>query len=239
MNEPKRLLLGEASERERALLEAGAREEPPPGAAALFAASLGLPMPGSAPTPSESPLAQPHEKLTTGKSASGKLATGKLVVKWLAFAGAGLMAISSSWLVGKPGPEHRTSRAPSAPAPAQVAEELGGDEAASSPGLSASERAPLPSQTSSIAAEIAQLERVRTLLRANQSASALRELAGYEARHAHGALREEADFMLIEALAQAERRHEAQKRAARFRDAYPRSIHAARVRELMESLDAR
>ena len=245
MNDPERLLTSDVSEREYRLLRAGASEEPPRDGAARLAAALGvapsslaLPDARSASAPraaSQPPAAQP--------GSAGTPAASGWAAKWIALSGAGVIAVAGTALFVQRTQVARTT------APAQVSEPAS---AAGASAVDLAESTPPPAEGAerpqgaaparanrSIADEIAQLERVRVLLTRREAGGALQLLAAYERDNTHGALREEAHFMRVQALALGGQHADARRSARSFERLYPKSVHSARVRSIAESLGAR
>jgi hypothetical protein len=280
MNDLKRLLLSDASEQERTLLQAGASEEPPVDGARRLAVALGVAS-GSSEDPrrAEGDGAGQAPQPSGGSVATHVVRAG--ATKWLALTTAGLLAVAGTTLFirSRSKPEQAAdgrARVVSQPSSSDVRLEgreqrSRSDEPPTRGGAAArldqsgtliappaadgehamrevgSERttgdarslAPPEQAARSIAQEIAQLELVRGLLREGSARAALGELALYDARHPRGALLEEADFMRIEALVGAGQPAAAKRLAERFTRQHAASVHNARVRALLRSLDAR
>ena len=88
---------------------------------------------------------------------------------------------------------------------------------------------PPPSHVSQLREESQALIAARQALRASDSAGALRLLEQAQQRFKHGAMAEEREALIIEALAKSGNRARAAARARAFLNHYPRSPHAADV----------
>ena len=124
-------------------------------------------------------------------------------------------------------PTRATEPAPSATAPAPVASAASDDQAASA--TSASIRPP-PPPASSLKAEAALLESVRSALASSRSDRALAALDEYAAHFPSGALSEEASVLRVEALLAAGRTDDARRAAALFEQTHPSSSYAPSLR---------
>jgi hypothetical protein len=113
-----------------------------------------------------------------------------------------------------------------APAPAQA-------RAVGSPAPAAAARAPAVT-SSTLLAEVAALDVVRTTLANDDAASALSLLATYSRTFPRGRLRYEAEALRIEALARAGQLDTAKRHAQQFLRRHPNSVLAARVRPYSE-----
>jgi TolA-binding protein len=207
MNDPRRMLMGEASAVERALLQAADADEPPSGGEQRLLLSLGLLGPDSPAGPSTAPAAQ---------AALGKSLVA-LSGKWLVLAGIG----ASVWWVAelrRPAPVE-TTRALQRAEPAMVA-----------PIPERSESAP----DSALAQEVAALDRAQKALVSGDQRGALGLLADYQRDYPSGILQQEASLLHIEALLGARDEQHARSAAAAFLRAHPESPHAARVQALLK-----
>lgn len=90
---------------------------------------------------------------------------------------------------------------------------------------------------SNLAEERAILEMGRTALARGDHAAALSAVQKHERSFSSGRLREEREFLAIQALVGLGRQREAQSRAARFLNAYPRSMFAPAVRGVAPSTE--
>lgn len=86
--------------------------------------------------------------------------------------------------------------------------------------------------------ELALLDRARTAQRAGRSSDALAATDEHAKRFPNGRLALQAELVRIESLVGAGRSTEARARAERFISAHPRSVLAARAREILEKIDA-
>jgi hypothetical protein len=182
MKDPRRLLDGDGSEEQRALLRAAALEEPTADGHARLLAALGV----TAASAVES-TAQAQSTATGGLTAgSGAASAIKLTV----------LAVGSAALLGA-----------GALLWARSDEAAGGDPAKSA-GESAAqrqgdERDQVPSKAEapgSVALEIEALERVRSELARKDGQAALAALGRYASAHPRGVLAHEADVLRVEAL---------------------------------------
>lgn len=90
-----------------------------------------------------------------------------------------------------------------------------------------------PPAASTLAEQVAALDRARAALEAHDGAKARKLALAYEAEYPGGAFTQEAELVRIEALAQDGSRAEAERAGKRFLAAYPKSPHAPRVRTLL------
>jgi hypothetical protein len=243
MKDPVRLLDGAGSEAERALLRAGASEEPGAEARQRLALALGLPGAGVARDTGGHVASGASTQVTTGVGAS-------LATKWIVLT-FGTIALGSAALVMSlsrtPAPHAtRSATAPTAipappsaatialepsPAPAVVATIAEPEPAAAQVGPESAARR---RKTPAVAREIAQLDAVRARLAANEPDAALRALRGYGQEHPGGVLRQEAALLRIEAWIGKGDRARAQAAAASFLRDNPQSPHANRIRVLLD-----
>ena len=99
--------------------------------------------------------------------------------------------------------------------------------------------APLPPTTPTagdLAAEANLIDRARAALRSGRPRDAVASLQTHAQRFAAGQLAEERELLWIEVALAVGDRHDAQERIARFRTAYPKSVHADRVDALAQQL---
>jgi TolA-binding protein len=104
--------------------------------------------------------------------------------------------------------------------------------AATRHGAEVKARAP---ERSSLAAEVAAIDRARTLFRAGRHADALDAVSQYQREFPRGVLARDADVVAIDALAGLHDHSELEQRARRFLERYPQDPHAARVRSLVRA----
>ncbi len=90
-----------------------------------------------------------------------------------------------------------------------------------------------PPAASTLAQQVAALDRARSALDSGDSARARHLADAYEAEYPGGAFTQEADVVRIDALVHENNRAEAERAGKRFLAAYPKSPHAARVRTLL------
>jgi hypothetical protein len=246
MTDPTRLLEGDATDAELAILRAGATEEPPEPGRHKLAALLGVSTGVSA-------------SVTAAGSKAAALSSVKALgthagVKWLvvlsvgALAGGGAIAVhqrsSRTAPVAANGIEANRVEVPVAkiadtepqplgaeapPLPAPVSRQA----VSKAPQANAGE----PSArggAKSIGLEIETLDGVRRALRANTPAEALRLLEGYEREHAGGVLAQEAVLLRIEALAASGNTAAARSAAERFLRDNPKTPHRRRISALVD-----
>ena len=251
MKDPVRLLDGGASELERALLHAGAAEEPPADGPARVAAALGLAL-GAGAAASAASTAAAHSSVAPAAAASA--ATGSaagpgaglglgLAAKWSWLAVSAAVLGAAAWGAATlstspaPTPTPTPSLSPT-PTPSLSPTPI--------PSLSPTpQRAPAPARSDSdprsssapeaksIAGEIAALDRARRGLSRGDTLSALAELDRYANEHPRGVLRQEAQLLRVEALWAAGRRAQARALARGFARAHPGSPHLERIRALI------
>jgi outer membrane protein assembly factor BamD (BamD/ComL family) len=87
-----------------------------------------------------------------------------------------------------------------------------------------------------LAAERGLIEQARTALGREQAATALAALERHARDFPQGALEEERESLLVQALVGAERFDQARKTATRFHKRFPRSIFGAVVDEALNSI---
>lgn len=218
MSDPPRLLSPEsqASDFERRLLTAWGDERPPPGARDATLAALGLGPPGA------SALA-----LT-------KLAKWTLLVLGL---GAPVVVALSRGHAPEERPAARVETPPREQTSISVihtTSTISAPQTASRTSSPAVRNHPRPAVApDTLPAEIAALDGARAALRNQQPAKALALLDGYDGNFPHGALREEASVVRIEALVVAGEMDEARRRTDAFTSSHPTSPHVARLRRLL------
>ncbi len=88
----------------------------------------------------------------------------------------------------------------------------------------------LPSERSSVKAELALLEQARSSLRQGNPSAALQTLSRYGQRHPRGNMRLEAEVLRVESLAASGRTSEAARLAERVLARNPKSVVAGRLR---------
>jgi len=249
MKDPVRLLEGDGSEVERALLRAGVSEEPPADGPRRLAATLGvsiapLSTPPAAAGGADSAVGASTIQAGAAGTASAPLATSvasKLALKWLLLAGAGAAVAAVLVVRGagapQPQPVHGATRSESAEVPAPA--DPPAKDRATTPALEqlAKESSGRPEAgqagSKSIAREIEQLDLARGRLQRGQARAALDALDAYGREHPAGVLAQEAALLRIEALAGAGERGAARRHAQRFLREHPASPHASRIRALL------
>lgn len=216
MKDPKRLLDGDGTDFERALLRAVVTERPSRDLRRKMRLGIGL-VGGAAVT-------------KTASASWNQLAMAGVVVAGLVTGGA---------IIAQREPAPRA--AVSAKAPAPVAREAKPVEAiAEKVGLPVEprvepERAPTPAPKPAVAPDIREeirlLDQARTAVRGGESARALRTLAIYDQRFPRGQFRQEVLVLRIEALRQNGDPEQARALAKRFVAEHPNSPHVERVQK--------
>jgi hypothetical protein len=90
-----------------------------------------------------------------------------------------------------------------------------------------------PPASSTLAEQVAALDRARAALDGHDGAKARKLVDAYEAEYPGGAFTQEAEVVRIEALSRDGNRAEAERAGKRFLATYPKSPHAPRVRTLL------
>lgn len=183
MKDPRRLLEGDGTEEQQALLRAGTLEEPAAEGRARLLAALGVTTAGSV------AQATAHAQSTaTGGLAAGGSAAGatKLAV----------LAIGSAVLLGAGALLWPRGEAPAARDAGSQRSSAGDD--ARLP--AADEAAPIAHSSGSVAREIEAIETVRSELSRKDGQAALTALRRYASEHPRGVLSHEADVLRVEAL---------------------------------------
>jgi len=239
MNDPERLLFGQADERERSLLSAAASEEPSAAALTRLQRTLGLTVD---PAPSFGPEGP-------GQAAPAAPTSGTLwSAKWLLLGSAGVALIGALALTrGATSPSPRAAESAGAPAattaevapspepPAPLAAPRADDELVTDPAASAATPPTLRD-------ELARLELARSQLQRQRARAAQSALDDYDRVYPQGTLREEALALRIETLFLLRERASARRAtelARSFLANYPESVHGARVRGQLEQHGAR
>ncbi len=255
MNEPRRLLDGECSALERALLDAGVSYSSSPEVHTKTLAALGLA--GSAAQPAGAAGAALTGQPVLGSSVAAKLGWTKLLATFaMVGAVAGLPAGYFVWEASQERPE--PPAAPVAP-PAErptpglhatpAAEETASVSPAPPSGVEAEpskppartarapERSPAEqpaANAAALSAELLALDAARKALAAGNATQALTLLEGYDRAHPDGRLGIEAEVLRIDALAKSGQEGAARRRAERFLRRYPNSVLASRVRRFLD-----
>jgi len=249
MKDPVRLLDGGASELERALLHAGAAEEPPAGGASGVLVALGL---------TAGLTASAGASASESMRASAQLGAPALGygAKWAVLAGGGMVLAALSWagyaaLSGAapserltPSPTPTPSLIPSPtpspsltprpiPTPSLVPGPSAGPSPVRAPSAGEARDSAAPqAEARSIAGEIAALDRARRALASGDAGAALGGLDRYRADFPRGVLQQEASVLRIEALWRAGQRARARELTRAFERAHPGSPHLERIRTL-------
>jgi hypothetical protein len=124
-----------------------------------------------------------------------------------------------------PAPVETTQATPVAPAPIELRE--------TETHHATAQAKVAPPAASTLAQQVAALDRARAALDSGDTARARRLADAYEAEYPGGAFTQEAEVVRIDALVRENNRAEAERAAKRFLAAYPKSPHAARVRTLL------
>jgi hypothetical protein len=253
MTDADRLLEG-GSERERALLQAGATERPSTESVRAAARVLGL-------LPRAALVAYFVWSLV--KSLKGPSMTAYVVGPAMAIALAGALvygtAARHAGLSGKPGTAPRAAApvtmapavgpegAPDAPVVAPAAASPSPVALVSSPGPTPSpvrapvaawpESAPVHDAVSDVRRQVAWIDHARSLADSADTAGALRELDGYDRVFPHGVLVEESTLLRIQVLLARRDRRAAGALARHFLADHPHSVHVDKVRALLDSSD--
>jgi len=181
MKDPRRLLDGDGTEEQRALLRAGAHEEPTPDGRARLLAALGV----TAASIGES-TAQ-AQSATSGGLAAGSGAASAIKLAVLALGSAALLGAGALlWARGE------------SPVARDVSSRSSAGESAAPPADDQDARLAQPS--GSVAREIQAIERVRSELARKDGQAALTALGRYASEHPRGVLAHEADVLRVEAL---------------------------------------
>ncbi|HSY24433.1 MAG TPA: outer membrane protein assembly factor BamD [Polyangiaceae bacterium] len=247
MSEASRLLHA-GTDRERALLRAGADEEPSRESVLAAARVLGL-------APRAAFLASLAALLARATKGSWSTTFATFVVAPVVVAGAVTVAVVSrralprapAHEVAPPSAAAQTVAAPQAtdsslpPPPVDappVAQALAVP-AAGAPGTtrtkkeSAAATAPRGAQDADFAEQVRLVDRARALVAAGDASGALGTIDAYERRFPHGILAEEAALVRIQAMQARGDRAEAGSLARRFLAQYPESVHRSKVQWLL------
>ena len=179
MKDPRRLLDGDGTEAQRALLRAGAQEEPTPDGQARLLAALGVTAASVGESTAEA-QSTASGGLMAGSGAASAIKLAVLALGSAALLGAGAML----W------PRGATPAGRDAPVRA--------GESAALPREDQAARNAEP--RGSVALEIEAVERVRSELGRKDGQAALTALRRYASEHPHGVLAHEADVLRVEAL---------------------------------------
>ncbi len=258
MTDPLRLLeSGSLDEGARRVLDAGARLAPPPGATEALWSALAATLPPGFPPPDGGPAggdlgpALPPGAAGSAAGGGGGAATGAgaaLTVAGLAKTAAVAFSIGLGVLfVGGTGARLATAPTEAAMASARVvpsaapvtAIEPAPRSLGPAPLAAAAPGHPTPSVTvprtdDALSAEARRVVEARAALRADNAAAALAVVRAAAREFPTGELAEERAVLEVEALVALGRRSEAESAAAILLGRYPRSPHAARVREALQ-----
>ncbi len=215
MTDPQRLIEGELSAVERALLNSAASDAP--SASQLEGAALAL---GLSP-----PLTGPWALL--GGSSGAKIGAA---VATLALVGAGMLHQTTA-------SEPRAHSVVTVPGVVDPAESPPASTSAVVEIVEAPPAPPRPSERSgakatrsgSLAAQVALIDEARSLLGAGDAKSALSSISRYRVTYPTGAFRQEAFLLELEALAASGQKTRAIALGRSFLERYPNSPHAERV----------
>jgi len=183
MKDPRRLLEGDGTEEQQALLRAGALEEPMPDGRGRLLAALGV----TAVAPAVEATAQAQSTATgglrAGSSAAGATKLAVLAIGSAVLLGAGALLWSRGESPAARDASSRSSAGENAALPA-----------------AADQDAPVARPSGSVALEIGAIERVRSELGRKDGQAALAALQRYASEHPRGVLAHEADVLRVEAL---------------------------------------
>jgi hypothetical protein len=221
MKDPRRLLDGDGTEEQRALLEAAAIEEPTPDGRARLLGALGV----TAASVVQAPVAQAQSTAAGAVTA----VTSAVTATKLALLALGSVALLGAGALLWPRTEPTTAR-DAAPAHKNP-------ESAAQPAVDHATH-DTAAATGSVALEIAALERVRSELARNEGEAALSALRRYGSEHPRGALAHEADVLRVEALIQAGESRAALELAQQLLRGHSDSPHRARLEALARQASA-
>ncbi len=191
MKDPRRLLDGDGSEEQRALLRAGALEEPTRDGSARLLAALGVTA-ASAGEPTAQAQSTAAGGLTAGSSAASATKLAVLALGSAALLAAGAML----W------PRGETPAGRDAPARSGQSAALPRDDQPRDDQPRDDQAAHNAEPRGSVALEIQAIERVRSERGRNDGQGALTALRRYASEHPRGVLAHEADVLRVEALLQ-------------------------------------
>jgi hypothetical protein len=218
MKDPRRLLDGDGTEEQRALLRAAALEEPTPDGRARLLGALGVTAPSVVDPTAHAPSTAPGA-LTAGSSA---VSATKLVL--LALGGAAILGAGALlWSRSEPAAPRDVP-----PAHSAVPSALPTDD----------QVAPAAEAAGSVAREIEAIERVRSELGRKDGSAALTALGRYASEHPAGVLAHEADVLRVEALLQAGDASAALELAQQLLGRHGDSPHRARLEALAQQASA-
>jgi hypothetical protein len=234
-SDPERLLNGAAGQQELAVLGSLRSITVPPGAKGLVWNALGIQAVGTGLTAVANPSSWPTSfwRGTVKALAMSKAAVAVPVV--IAALGAGALHYRSS---SSPEPASE-NRAPSGQATSRRASEAPNSEPSAEPAAAPSSAAQVRSAPSTsvkdhLREESALLERARALLRSGRPGAAQATLLRLQSQFPKGALTQEREVLLIEALAARGASGAAARDARSFVAAHPESPHAVQLRRFIE-----
>ena len=225
MKEPKRLLEGDGTAFEQALLGAIARERPSRDLHRKMSLGIGLVGVGVV---AKAASASWNQIAMAGVVVVGLVTGGAVVVKRELD-----RPMPVAQALGLPTPASFDVAHPAAPLE-PVPESVPSDSAAG-PELVQREPAVRRGATAPVADirdEIRLLDQARSAARSGRSAQALRALAKYEQRYPRGQFRQEVQVLRMEALAQTGQAERASALAKRFLAEHPESPHVERVEDV-------
>lgn len=228
MKDPRRLLDGDGTDEQRALLRAGTREEPPPDGSARVLAALGITAPVGASDAGGLESARSESAAGSGLVSGGGAGTASaikiaLALGTVALLGAGALLWSRTDEPARTEPRTSTNASPSTSANAKPADlQAAGD----------------TQPAGSVALEIEALERARAQLGRKDGQGALAALRAYSREHPAGVLAQEADVLRVEALLLVGERKAASDLAERLLQQRADTPHRARLQGLLQQADA-
>jgi hypothetical protein len=218
MKDPRRLLDGDGTEEQRALLRAAALEEPAPDGRARLLGALGVTSASVVEAPAPAQSTAPGA-LTAGGSAVSATKLALLALGGAAILGAGALL----WSRGEtPAPRDMPSAQSASPNALPAGDQV----------------APAAEPTGSVAREIEAIERVRSELGRKDGQAALSALGRYASEHPRGVLAHEADVLRVEALLQAGDAPAALELAQQLLARHGESPHRARLEALARQASA-
>ncbi len=218
---------------ERQLLRSWESERPSPGAREQTLAMLGLGAAAAGGSVLAASTSIAPKAIAAGWLAMAKL--GAIGVVALSAIGAGTYAVTHR--SGHDAAAHTvgvtvTSPAQTVVSPSAVETQTPVIELPSTAATHAVVR-PAPPAASSLAQQVAAVDRARTALDGGEPARARRLVDAYEAEYPGGAFVQEAEVVRIDAFVREGNRSEAERAGKHFLAAYPKTPHAVRVRALL------
>jgi hypothetical protein len=219
MKDPKRLLDGEGTAFERALLGAVAAERPSRDLHRKMRVGIGLVGVGAI---AKAASANWNQLVLAGVVAAGLVTGGAVVAKRVTSAPAPVAAFAAPVAV-------TPKAAPLEPLPVAT---LPATEAAVEPVRRAAPEAKATPPVADIREEIRLLDQARTAVKSGESAKALRVLSKYDQRFPRGQFRQEVKVLRMEALNQSGESDRASVLARKFLAEHPNSPHVERVEKV-------